>query len=186
MGNDAAFDLCSDPVGACLIPAFRKDLGVLVDEGDRCLMWSVAGAGREEHVPRHVGCGSDVARQVRDGLVGEVFGDVVAGCVVAGSGDVGVVADQLGGVLVGFRVEESVEAVKAATERPAVERASRTGFGEWRAVPLTDHVAAVSVRPEHFGERRGVGGDLAAVSGVAAVEVGEAAHTNVVMVASGV
>ena len=104
--------------------------------------------------------------------------------MVAGSGDVGVVTHQLGGVLVGLGVEESVVAVEAAPERPAVERAGRAGLGESGDVPLADEVVAVAVRAQQLGECRDVGVDLAAVAGEPAVEVGEAAHADRVVVAS--
>ncbi len=125
-----------------------------------------------------------MAGEVADRLVDEVGGEVVAGRVVAGGGDVGVVAHQLGGVLVGLGVEEPVVAVEAAPERPPVERPGRARLGEPGDVPLADEVVAVAVRPQELGEGRDVGGDLAAVAGEPAVEVGEAAHADRVVVAA--
>ena len=44
--------------------------------------------------------------------------------------------DQLGRELVGLGIEEAVEPVKAAAERPAVERSGRAAFGQRRDMPL--------------------------------------------------
>ena len=64
-----------------------------------------------------------------------------------------VVRNQLRRELVGLGIEEAVEAVKAAAERPAVERPGGAAFGQRRDVPFADHVVAVAVRPQHFRQR---------------------------------
>jgi hypothetical protein len=120
-----------------------------------------------------------------DRLVDDVDRQVVAVLVGAGRVDVVVVVHQLRRVLVGLGVEEPVVAVEAALQRPAVVGAGGPGLGEGRDVPLAGEVVAVPVRPQHLGHRPGRPGDLAAVAGEAAVEVGEAADAHVVVVPSG-
>ena len=88
-------------------------------------------------------------------------------------------------VLVGLGVQEAVEAVEAAAQRPAVERPGRAALGQRRDVPFADHVVAIGVRPQHLGQRAGLARDLAAIAGIAAVEIGEAADADRMVVAAG-
>ena len=97
----------------------------------------------------------------------------------------GIVGHELRRVLVGLGIEEAVEAVKAAAERPAVERAGGAALGQRRDMPFADHVVAIAVRPQHFRQRPRLARDLAAIAGIAAVEIGEAADADRMMVAPG-
>ncbi len=63
------------------------------------------------------------------GLVNEIFREVVAGRVCSGCSDVSVIPNQFGRVLIGFGVEEAVEPVEAPAERPAVEWPTRPESG---------------------------------------------------------
>ena len=89
--------ICSgEAVVAGLVPPLVEPLGVLVDEVARGLVGGVAGTGGEHQEPRAVGDRTLVAGEEADRLVDEVLREVVAGRVVTGRGDVGVVAHDLG------------------------------------------------------------------------------------------
>src|ERR1700753_1781967 len=99
---------------------------------------------------------------------------MIAGGVAAGRIDVGVVGYELRRILGGFGVKEAVEAIKPAAERPAVERSGRAALGPRRDVPFPDHVIPGGMSSEHLGERACLPRDFAAISGIAAVEIGKA------------
>ncbi len=184
-GDDPHLDLAGQSLVAGPVPALLEHRGVLVDQLARRLVRCVACSRRHREEPWGVGDRGMMACEVADRLVDQIRGQVIAGRVVARCADVGVVADEFGGVLVGFGIEEPVVPIEATPERPPVERPGRTRLGESGDVPLPDEVVAVPVWPEDLGDRRNVGCDLAAVAGEAAVEVGEASHSDRVMVAAG-
>ncbi len=125
-----------------------------------------------------------MARQVGDRLIDQIGGQVIAASEGTRRVDVAVVAYQFRGVLVGLGIHESVEAVEAAAQWPAVERPCCAGLGQWRDMPLAQHVVAVTVFTQHLGDGAGFPSDLATISGKSAVEVGQAAHAHGMMVAS--
>ncbi len=183
--DDAELQLALQPLLSGGVPAFGKDLVVLVDQFPRRLMRGMAGPGAHHEKPRHVGGGRLVTFEERHCLSDQILGQVVSALVGAGGGDMGVVPNQLGGVLVGFGVEEAVVAIEATAQRPAVERAAWPCLGKPGGVPLAHQVVAIADRPQRFGQCGCVGGDLAPVAGEAGIEVGQATHTDVMVVASG-
>src|SRR5439155_14653917 len=96
-----------------------------------------------------------------------------------------VVGHELRRELVGLGIEEAIEAIKAPAERPAVEPPGRAAFGQRRDVPFADHVVAIAVRSQYLRQRPRLARDLAAISGVAAIEIGEATDSDRMMVAPG-
>jgi hypothetical protein len=106
-----------------------------------------------------------MAGEKPDRLVDQVGGQVVAVLEPAGRVDRRIVAHQLGRILVGLGVEKSVKPVEPAAQGPTVKRPARTGFDRRRHMPFAEHVVAVVVRPQHFGERPGLPCDLAAMPG---------------------
>ena len=127
---------------------------------------------RKKHEPRIIWCSSSVIGQVLDCVVAQIFGEVISGPIGTWGSDMGVVADYLGAELVGLCIEESVEAIKAARQWPAIKWSSWTSFCQWGDMPLSNHVVAVSVRTQHFSNRSSFFRNLAAISGEAAIEVG--------------
>ena len=121
--------------------------------------------------------------QETDRLIDEVSRQVVAAFERSGCIDARIVEHELWSVLVGFRIHESIEAIEAAPERPAVERTRCAGFSQRRDVPLAHHVVAVGMGSQHLGERSGLLCDLAAIAGKTAVEVRKAADTDGVVIA---
>ena len=99
--------------------------------------------------------------------------------------DMGVVGNQFRRELIGLGIEEAIEAIKATAERPSVERPGRAAFGQRRDMPFADHVVAIAVRPQHFRQRPCLARNLAAISGIAAIEIGETADADRMMVAPG-
>src|SRR5262249_27036518 len=94
-----------------------------------------------------------------------------------------IVEHELRSILIGFRVHKSVEAIKAAPERPAVERTGCASFGQGSDVPLAHDVIAVGMGSQHLGERSSFLCDLAAIAREPAVEVRKAANANGVVIA---
>ena len=145
----------------------------------------MAGAEGQPGQPRRRGIVGDMVGEIADRLVDQVRRQVIA--VGEGAGRIArrVVAHQLGRVLVGLGIHEAVIAVEAAAQRPAVERAGGARLGERRHMPLAQHVVAIAVRAQHLGQRPGLARDLAAIAGIAGIEVGEAADAHRMMVAPG-
>ena len=138
---------------------------------------------RQPEQPGRVRRVGHVVGQEADRLVDEVGGEVIALGVARRRLDRRVVAHQLGRVLVGLGVHEAVVAVEAAAQRPAVERPGRrrsrsaASRATCRPCSCGSRAAAAS--------RQGAGlpGDLAAIARIAAVEVGEAADADRVVIA---
>ena len=153
--------------------------------GAWCGAWQAPSASQRQ--PRRLFIVGDVVGEIADGLVDQVGGQVIAAGEVPLPGRIArrVVAHQLGCVLVGLGVHETVVAVEAAAERPAVERAGGAGLGERRHMPLAQHVVAIAVRAQHLGQGAGLARDLAAIARIARIEVGEAADAHRMMVAPG-
>ena len=142
----------------------------------------MTGTRCKQHHPWCVGCASSVVCNVGNGVVNKIFGEVIASPIRSRCGDMSVVAHNFRAVLVSLCIEESVEAVKPACKWPSIEGTSGACFGERCDMPFADHVVAVAVRAEHFSKCSCFVCDLAAIAGVAAVEVGEATNTNRVMI----
>ena len=156
------------PLLALDVPAMGEHRVVALDDVDRRLVRRVAGAEREPGQPRDIGPVGDVIGDEADRLVDQIGRQVIAVRIDAGRIDMGVVGHEFGRELVGLGIEEAVEAIEAAAERPAVERPGGAAFGQRRDVPFADHVVAIAVRPQHLGQRARLARDLAAIAGIAA------------------
>jgi hypothetical protein len=167
------------------VPSIAEHRVVLHDEIMRRLMRCVAGTECQPGQPGLVGPCGDMLGNEADRLIDEIFGEVIAAFISAGQRDAGIVADQLRRILIGLRIHEAIVAIEPAPERPAVEWTRGTGLGQRRDVPFAEHVVAVAVRPQHLGDGAGFACDLAAIARIAAVEIGEAADADGVMIASG-
>ena len=151
----------------------------------RSLVRGVHGAEGQVGEERPVGPDGHRVVDEPDGVVDQVLAQVVA-LLRGGRGlDVVVVVDEVGGELVGLALEEPVEAVEAALQRPLVEGAGRRRVLHGAQVPLAHRERGVPLVTEDLGHRRGVMGDVPAHVGVAAVEVGDGAHADGVVVAAG-
>jgi hypothetical protein len=119
-----------------------------------------------------------------DGAIGEpVVGEVV---FLFGRIEKSGAVEQLGGPEVVGRVPlEPVGAVEPATRRPVVVRAVRPVRRGEVDVPLADVKRRPARVAQDFGERRRLERHVAAVSRVAAVDVGEPSHARRVMVEPG-
>ena len=183
--NDPQCLLPRHPPLALDVPAVREHLVIALDDIGGRLMRRVAGAEGDPGQPGQIRAIGDVVADEADRLVDQVRGQVIAVGKRPGRIDMGVVRYQFRRELIGLGVEETIEAVKAAPQRPAVERPGRTAFGQGRDMPFADHVVAIGMGFQHFRQRSGLARDLAAVAGIAGVEIGEAADTDRVMVAAG-
>ncbi|CAB4640434.1 unannotated protein [freshwater metagenome] len=145
-------------------------------------MRCMTGTRCQQHHPWCVGRASSVVCNIGNGVINEIFGEVIASPVGARCGDMCVVAHNFGAVLISFSIEESVEAIEPARKWPSIKRTSGACLSERCDMPFANHVVAVAVRTKHFGKGACFVCDLAAIAGVAAVEVGEATNTNRVMI----
>ena len=168
---------------ALYVPAVGELCVIVADQLLRRLMRRVACAIGEPQQERRVGLRRDVIGDEADRLVGQVGGEVIAAGVCAGRRHHRVVAHQLGRILIGLGVHEAVEAIEPAPQRPAIDRPRRPGLAQRRNVPFADHVAVVAMRAQHLRQRARLAPDLAAIAGITAVEIGEAAHADRMVIA---
>ena len=110
------------------VPAVRENLVIAFDDIGGRLMRRVTGGKRDPGQPGQIGPVGDVISDETDRLIDQIGGQVIAVGKAAGWIDVGVVGDQLRRELVGLGIEEAIEPVKTAAERPAIERARSRRF----------------------------------------------------------
>ena len=117
-----------------------------------------------------------------DGPVHQVLGQVVSLFGAPRLVHRVIVVDQLGMELVGLAVEEAVEPVEAALERPLVIGTRRRGVLHLAQMPLADRERRVPLVAQHLGHRRGVVRDVTAHVREAGAEVRQGPHPDLVMV----
>ena len=143
------------------------------------------GAVGEVEEERLVGVVGPQRLEVGDRLVGDVVGEVVAVGVLVDV-DGGVVADQPVGVMeVRPALEDPVEPVEPALERPRVARGAVVHDRVAGEVPLADREGGVAGASQHLGERVDVGADLHRPPREAGIEVGDAGESGAVGVEPG-
>ncbi len=99
--------------------------------------------------------------------------------------DLVVVVDQIGIPLAGVTTEETVEALEATAERPAVVRAGRGLLVAGREVPLADHERVVTVAHQHLRQHPVLERHDPVVARVPGRQLGDARHRIGVVVATG-
>ena len=174
-----------EPALALDVPAVAENRVVLHDEIARRLMRRVACAEGDPCQPRLIGSRRDVVGDEADRLIDQIFGEVIAALIRARHRDARIVTHQLGRILIRLGVHETVVAIEAAAERPAVEWSRWPRLGQRRDVPFAEHVVAIAVRPQHLGNGAGLARDLAAIARIAAVEIGKAADADGMVIAPG-
>ena len=137
-------------------------------------MRRVACAEREPEEPRRVGSLGGVVGEEANRAVDEIGRQMIAAPERTRWIDARVVDHQLRCVVIGFGIHEAIEAIETAPERPAVERACRSGLGQRRNVPFSDYVVAIAMGAQDLGERSGFLCDLAPIAWKTAVEIGQA------------
>ena len=148
-------------------------------------MGGVLRAGAEVHEEGFVGRDLLGVGDEADGLVDQVFGEVVAlfGCLLRLDGMV--VVDQFRIVLVGVAAEEAVVALEAASQWPAIVGAGCRDLIGGRQVPLAEGIGVVAVLQQHLGEHAVLEGDVSVSAGIAGRSLGDAGHGVRVVVAAG-
>ena len=184
-GHDAEFFLSLEPPLTLFVPTVRKMRVVVADEIGRRLMRRMASAEREPAKPRVLRPVRDMIGNETDRAVHEIGGQMIAALERAGRLDMRIVEHEFRRVLIRLRIQKPVETIEAARERPAIERPCRAALRQRRHVPLADHVIAIAVRTQHFGERARLLRDLPAIARKAGIEIGEAPHADRMMVAPG-
>jgi len=186
-GDDAEGFLAGEGLFAVDVPAHVELAFELGDVGLGGLQGRVGRAGGHVEEDGFIGREAFLLKDPGAGVVGEVFGEGVVG----GAAGRWVEADGLGAFdelrvpLVGFAVEEAVVVVAALVGGPVVEGAGLRGFGVGDEVPLADAGGGVAVVGEDLGEQRGGARDGGGVAGVSVGPVGDGAHADGVIVASG-
>ena len=169
------------PVG---VPAVVELAGVLVGPFLGDVMGGVGGTRAEVEVEGLVrvdllGVGDELHR-----LVHQVRGEVVALFGCRRRIDLVVVVDQVGVPLAGVAAEESVEALEAPTERPAVVGPGGRLLTGRDQVPLAHHVGVVALREQDLGEEAVLERHVAVVTGEPGGELGDTRHRVGVVVAA--
>ena len=88
--------------------------------------------------------------QPANGVIGEVFAEVVALLHRFRLRHVGCVADQVRLIVRGLTGEEPVEVFEAEACRPVLERTRRGGFLGGRVVPLPPGACGIAISLQHF------------------------------------
>ncbi len=182
--DDPEGDLALQRGPAPLLPAGveASPVGVAPLRGD--VVRGVAGAQGEPYQEGPLGLVAAQLAHPGDRLVRQVLTQVVA--VVRGARwvDVGVVADQLGGPVVGVPAEKPVVVLEPLAERPVLERARRGPLVAGGQVPLPDREGRVALCTQDLGEGAGLVGDACRVAGEVHRKVGEHADADAVVVAT--
>ena len=87
-----------------------------------------------------------------DRVVGQVFGQVIAG--FEWRFDVLIVVGQMREPLIRFAADKAIKPLEAHPQRPAIERAGIAVFVEIRLMPLADVERAVTALLQDLGDRR--------------------------------
>ena len=147
-------------------------------------MRRVPGTRAQVHEPRLVRRGRAVIAQEADGVVGQIFRQVIA-LFGAGRGvDRLVVPHQGGKPLVGHPVEETVEPVEPAAQRPVPAGAGGLAVLDRCQMPLPDGVGRPAPLRQHLGQQRRFRRDAAVVSGEAVGQVEHRGHSDAGRVAA--
>ena len=183
--NHTEFLLTSEPPFAPHVPTLVEDSAVLREVLRRGLMRSMGGSERQVHEEGPVGTHTHRVVHEFDGLVDQIFTQVIAVLRATRRFDPVVVVDQFGVELVGLTVEEPVEPIESALQRPLIERSGGRAIGHRTEVPLTECERGVPGVSQHLGDRCRVVGDVAPHVRIAGVEVGDRAHTDRVVITPG-
>ena len=143
-GQETRRDLPSEDLVAPSIPSVVEATAVLLDVLAWCLVRRVASTGREVEEERPVGRGCAQIVDIRDRVVGEVLGEVVARLRRAWWIDLVVVVHEIRVVLVGLARHEAIETIEAAAERPPLLRRARRHLRRRRQVPFPDREGCVT------------------------------------------
>ena len=181
LGDHAEFELTFEPALAHDVPAFVVLALVLLEVAGRSLVRGVRRPERHVGEERTVGADPLAVGQHRQQLVDQVFRHVVAVFRPSRRLDRVVVAHQLGVELIGFALEEAVEAVEAATEWPLVERAGGRALFHRGEVPLADAERGIARLTQHLGDGRRVVADVTELVRESGAEVRHGAHADGVL-----
>ena len=177
-GHDAHLDLPREPSVAYRVPAVVEAPPVLLHELAGGLMRGVGRAEGQVEEHRSIGADADRVGVHRQRSIDQVLREVVAVLGCRWGSDHVVVGDQVGMELVGLAVEESVEAVEAATEGPLVEGPGRRALFDRSQMPFAGAERRVAPLAENLGHRRRVGRDVPELVREAGPEVRHRAHTD--------
>ena len=160
-GNDAQFLLLVEGDLALLVPAVGELALVLLDPLLRHVMRRMRGARREVHEERLVRQQRLLLARPGDGLVGQVFGQVIAFRRRLGRLDRRRAFIQRRVPLVVLAADEAVEILEAAAAgRPGIERPRRARLPDRHLVALAELRRRIAIELEGQRERRlGVGQD---------------------------
>ena len=148
-------------------------------------MRAVRRAEREIEEERLLARGGGLVAHETDRMVHQVGGQVIALLRRGRRIHAMVVVHQVRMEVVGQGIQEAVEALEAASQRPLVVRPGRARLVDRRHVPLAHTHRAVAGPLQDLGDGAGLLADMAARIGKTAVRVGQEGHAHAVMIASG-
>ncbi len=171
--DDAHVELALVDDLAVLLPAAVELALVLVGPLLGHVVRRVSGAGGVVHEERLVGRVDMRVLDELDRLVRQVDADVVALFGKCGLLDLMVVVGELRIPLVRLTAEETVVALEATAERPAIVGPGSGGVLGRSQVPLAHAEGVVALLQEHLGQHRPIEGQNAVVAGVAGGGLGD-------------
>jgi hypothetical protein len=184
-GHHTEFLLPGQDLLARHVPAGVELALVLVRPLLRDVMRGVGGAGCPVDEERFVGGEGLLLAHPGDGPIGQILGEGVAllRCLFRFHRRGALI--EAGIVLVGFTADETVEMLEPRAGGPLVERADRGDLPGRHFVALAELGGRISVEHQRFGDGRFVLRSDAAVTRRRGGDLGDAAHANRVVVATG-
>ena len=181
LGNDARRLLPRQPLGPHGVPALVEAALIMVAVGGAGLQRRVGAGEGELQEERLFRRGGTLGAHKPDRLIGQVVRDVVVGVARRLDGrhavEQGARLEVVGGVAL-----IPVGALEAPAGRPVVEGPGGAVVGRVVHVPLADEEGRPALALQRLGQRRRLQGQIAAIAGKAAVDVGQPAHPRRVMV----
>ncbi len=185
LGHHARRTLAGEQLFPPGVPPLVEHAAVRVHPFGRHVVRGVHGAKGEVEEEGLARCPLLLVLHHANGLVGQVLAQVVALLWPTWRLDVVVVADQVGGPVVGVALQEPVVALEPEAERPGVEGPGRRALPARREVPLADGHGRVAGIAQEAGERRRRLGQARVVAGEAQRDVGQEPHPDRMVVATG-
>ena len=183
-GNQTEFDLLCEPTFAGNIPAFIVLAAMTSEILLGRLMRRVRSAKSEIREERTIWSDRDCVVNELDRFVDQIFAEVIALGRSCRWVDAVIVVHEVGGELIGFAIEETVEAVKTSLQRPRVVRAGSRSFVHGTQMPLPERKRRVANVTQHLAHRCCMFRNTASHMRIAGVEICDAAHADRVVIAA--
>ena len=185
LGHDAQLFLSSECVLAINVPALVELAFVFVRPFLRNMMGRVVRARREIKEKRFVRRDLLQIGDEVDRLVGKIGSEMITLFRRLRRLDLMIVINKVGIILMRVTAEETVIALKATPERPAIIRTGRADLLGRREMPFADAIGCVTLLQKHLGQKAVLKRNRAIAARKARRALGDAGHGVRMMIAAG-